>query len=166
MRAFWIALTLGVLLAFAPGASGGSDTVHTTLTGTCTLKNINNSIGTTLSTIVTCDAAGTCACRGTTKLAYHTESRYPATAPGGREQGHITATSAEGSVTLSVSGKRESGAMGTGTWTLGKVSGYAEFDFRKRGTYTVATKELSQIAGTTSSRVRITATLACWFCPS
>lgn len=164
MRISSIALLLGVVLALAPAASGGNTNIHTTLTGTCTLKNIDDSIGVTVSSVVTCDAAGTCACRGTTKLVYHTESKYPATAPGGRETGRLTATSTEGTVTVALAGKRASIALGTGTWTLGKVSGYSGFNLRKRGTYSVATKELSKIAGTTTSRVRITATLACWYC--
>jgi hypothetical protein len=164
MRISSIALLLGVMLALAPAAFGGNATVHTTLTGTCTLENHNNSIGTTLWSIITCDASGACACRGTTKLVYHTESKYPATAPGGREAGRITATSSGGSVILSLAGKRASITNGSGTWTLGKVSGYSGLAFRQRGTYTVTTKELSKVSGTTTSKVRITATLACWYC--
>ena len=165
MRISWVALAVGIVLAFAPAASGGgTTTVRTTLKGTCTLENRNNSIGTALWSIVTCDAAGTCACRGTTKLVFHTESKYPATSEGGREKGLLTATNAEGTVTVSLAGKRETAVLGHGTWTLGKVIGYSGFAFRKRGTYTVSTRELSAIVGTTSTNVQIKTTIVCLYC--
>src|ERR1700704_6006349 len=129
MRISWIVLSVVVMLALAQGAAGGTTKVNATLTGTCTYVNHNDSIGTTLYSIITCDTTGKCACKGATKLALHTEAKYFANRPTGTEKGSFAATSGTSTVSLTLTGKRQSNLQGGGTWRLGKVSGYAGTKF-------------------------------------
>ena len=88
----------------------------------------------------------------------------PGNGADGRETGTFVASGSIGTVTLNFKGTRTALGVGTGTWTLGKVKGYAGIKLVKGGSYSVTTKTISQIVGTLDSVVRITATFGCWAC--
>jgi hypothetical protein len=75
-------------------------------------------------------------------------------------------------VTLNLKGKREylttpkgaSFIQESGTWTLGKVTGYQGVPLTKSGIYKAIITTLSQVTGSKVTLVRIAGTFGCWNC--
>ena len=82
------------------------------------------------------------------------------------------ATGPQGTVTLNLRGKREymttpkgaSYIQATGTWTLGKVTGYQGVQLTKSGTYKSIITTTSHVALSKVTVVRIAGTFGCWNC--
>jgi hypothetical protein len=154
-----------VALTLVAAAVAGGVAVKVTLTGTCVQTNKLDGNGVLVSSTVTCDATGTCKCLAGTTLAYHVVSRSPGTGADGREQGRLTATSAEGTVRLSLLGVRTAAGVSTGKWTLGRTTGFHGLRFRSKGSYTMTARTTSNPATASATSVRISATVGCWQCP-
>jgi hypothetical protein len=162
-------MKVGLLVLCAAGAllaagSGGASEkmLQLTLNGRCSATDELDRNGALVATRVTCSATGTCRCSGTTKLTYRTASKEPGNGNAGRESGSIVASSPSGTVTLAFKGSRTATGEAKGTWTLGKIKGFAGTKLTRRGTYSVVTKTLSSVVGTKDTLVRLTATLSPW----
>jgi hypothetical protein len=145
------------------GASG-TPMRQAALKGTCTVATTLDADGVVIRGTLTCEAKGACICAGPTQLAYETATTSPGNGAPGREQGTLSASGAEGSVTLSLWGTRTGGGQSRGTWTLTRASGFSGVALTKRGTYTSQTTDLTSIPGTRTTTVEIAASIGCWDC--
>jgi hypothetical protein len=160
-------LVIGVLVAglvLVAGAAAGGSTVRASLGGRCTETDTFDSNGALKSASVACTASASCACPGSTRLAYSVTAVEPGTGAPGRESGTLTATGTAGTLTFRLSGKHSAIGGGTGTWTLVKSIGYQSVHLTRSGTYTTITTKLKQIPQTKTTTVKIAANLSCWQC--
>ena len=151
-------------LVLAGAASAGGQTVRTVMRGTCTQTNELDANGALLSLTLTCTASSACTCEGSTKLAYVTKATLRGNRAPGKESGTLVASGPTGSVTLLFQGTRTALSQGSGTWTLGKVTGFHGSSSTSHGTYRTQAKTLQSVTGTMNTLVSITATYACWDC--
>ena len=160
------ALGLCVLaaLAVAATASAGGGTVRTVLHGTCTQVNKLDANGVLLSLTLTCTASSACRCEGSAKLAYRTTAGLPGTGASGTESGSLVASGPAGSVTLLLRGSRTALGQGSGTWTLGQVTGLQGVKLARHGSYATQTTTVRAVTGTMNTVVSITASFGCWNC--
>ena len=167
------AVAVAVLgLALVAAASGATKTVQATLGGKCTEIDTLDHNGALASARNNCSTIAKGKFAGATQLALDTFEKESGTGAPGIEHGTLVATGPQGSVTLNLRGKRTymTTAKGspyiqeTGTWTLGKVTGYPGAHFSKTGTYSTMIKTLSTVTGTKVSLVKITGTFGCWNC--
>jgi hypothetical protein len=169
MKAAAPVVGLAVVLVMAATALAGGSTVTTTLAGVCTDHQTLDSNGALKSLTTTCKTSGKCSCTGSsntgpTKLIYTSKILAPGNGASGKETGTLVATSPSGTVTLNFAGKRTSLGVGTGTWTLGKVTGFKGITLARRGAYSVTTRTVSQVVGTFNSHVQMNAAFGCWAC--
>jgi hypothetical protein len=164
MKAALLVAGLAVTLVMTAVAAAGGKTVTSTLSGTCTDHQTLDPNGALKSLTTTCRTSGNCKCTTTTKLTYTSKILAPGNGASGKESGTLVATSPSGTVTLSFAGKRTSLGVGTGTWTLAKVTGFKGVPLTKRGTYAVTTKTVSQVVGSFNSIVKMNASFGCWAC--
>jgi hypothetical protein len=163
---------VGFALLAAVGASGAAKTVTATFAGKCTEIDTLDHNGALASEKNDCVTLAKGKFAGSTLLALTTTEKDSGTGAPGLEHGTLVATGPQGSVTLSLRGKRSymTTAKGnpyiqeTGTWTLGKVTGYTGVQFSKTGTYSAIVNTLSTITGTKVSNVKIAGTFGCWNC--
>ena len=120
--------------------------------------------GPVLSLTLTCTASAACTCEGSTKLAYRSEAHLPGNGAPGRESGSLVASGPTGSVTLIFNGTRTALGQGSGTWTLGQVTGFHGVRLATRGSYTTQTKTLQSVTGTMNTVVSVTGSYGCWNC--
>lgn len=151
-------------LALAAAASAGGQTVRTVMRGTCTQANRLDANGALLSLTLTCTASAACTCEGSTKLAYRSEAHLRGNGAPGRESGSLVASGPTGSVTLLFIGTRTALGQGSGTWTLGQVTGFHGVRLATRGSYTTQTKTLQSVTGTMNTVVSVTGSYGCWNC--
>jgi hypothetical protein len=164
MKAALLVAGLAAMLVMTAAASAGGKTVTSTLAGTCTDHQTLDSNGALKSLTTTCTTSGSCKCAGATKLTYTSKILEPGNGAAGKESGTLVAASPNGTVTLNFAGKRTSLGVGTGAWTLGKVTGFKGVSLAKRGAYAVTTKTVSQVVGSFKSIVRMNASFGCWAC--
>ena len=120
--------------------------------------------GAMLAQTVTCTASPPCRCDEATKLAYHGIAVLRGTGASGKESGSLMASGPAGSGRLLFKGTRTALGQGTGTWTLGKVTGLAGTKLVAHGTYSSQTNTLHAVAGTMNTVVSVNATYGCWNC--
>jgi hypothetical protein len=163
-------LVFALLTAF--GASAATKTVQATLTGKCTEIDTLDHNGALASARNNCSTVAKGKFAGATQLALATFEKESGTGAPGLQHGTLVATGPEGSVTLNLRGKREylttpkgaSYIQESGTWTLGKVTGYEGVQLTKTGTYKSIITTVSQVTGSKVTLVRIAGTFGCWNC--
>ena len=94
----------------------------------------------------------------------HGVAALPGTGAPGRESGSLVASGPAGSVTLLFRGARTALGQGSGTWTLGTVTGLAGAKLVAHGTYSTQTNTLHAVAGTMNTVVSVDSTYGCWNC--
>jgi hypothetical protein len=159
-------------LAAAVGASGAAKTVTATFGGKCTEIDTLDQNGALASERNNCVTVAKGKFAGATQLALDTFEKESGTGAPGLEHGTLVATGPQGSVTLNLRGKREymttpkgaSYIQETGTWTLGKVTGYQGVQLTKSGTYKSIITTLSHVTLSKVTVVRIAGTFGCWNC--
>ncbi len=157
MKHRYVSAALLAALVAAGVASAAGTPVHAVLTGKCVeVKNLD-ALGALKSLSYTCTARSS-------KFAYNAKAAEPGTGASGHETGTLVATGPAGSVTLEFKGTRTADGVSSGTWLLGKVTGYKGVRLTRHGSYQTSTKTLSTTLGTLDSVVRITATIGCWSC--
>ena len=67
-------------------------------------------------------------------------------------------------MTLLFKGTRTALGQGTGTWTLGKVTGLAGAKLVAHGTYSTQTDTLHTVTGTMTTVVSVNGIYGCWNC--
>jgi hypothetical protein len=163
---------LGFALLAAVGASGAAKTVQATLSGKCTEIDTLDHNGALASARNECSTVAKGKFAGATQLALDTFEKESGTGAPGLEHGTLLATGPQGSVTLNLRGKREymttpkgaSYIQETGTWTLGKVTGYQGVQLTRSGTYKSIITTTSHVALSKVTVVRIAGTFGCWNC--
>ena len=155
-------LVVGLILA--AGATAGGKNVQATLNGRCTETDTLDSNGALKSASIACTAAASCACAGSTQLAYSVTAVEPGTGAPGRESGTLTATGPTGILTFHLKGKHSAIGGGSGTWQLVKTVGYTGVQLSRAGTYTTTTQRLRQVPQSMTTIVRIATTMSCWRC--
>jgi hypothetical protein len=151
-------------LVLAADASAGGKTVRATLGGKCTETDTLDTNGALKSASITCIATASCACAGSTQLAYSVTAVEPGTGAPGRESGTLTATGPPGTLTFRLSGKHTAVGGGSGMWQLVKIVGYKDVQLSRTGTYSTTTQRLKQIPQSMTTLVRIATNLSCWRC--
>jgi hypothetical protein len=172
MKRGLLVVIVGCALVAAVGASGAAKTVTATLSGKCTEIDTLDHNGALASARNNCATTAKGRFAGATQLALGTFEKESGTGAPGLEHGTLVATGSQGSVTLNLHGKRTymTTAKGTpyiqetGTWTLGKVTGYPGVQFSRSGTYSTVITTLSTVTGTKVSLVKIAGTFGCWNC--
>ena len=163
---------LGFALIAAVGAWGATKTVQATFAGKCTEIDTLDHNGALASAKNNCSTVAKGKFAGSTQLTLETFEKESGTGAPGLEHGTLVATGPQGSVTLNLRGKREylttpkgaSFIQESGTWTLGKVTGYQGVPLAKSGTYKAIISTLSQVTGSKVTVVRIAGTFGCWNC--
>jgi hypothetical protein len=161
-------------LVAAVGASGAAKTVTATFVGKCTELDTLDHNGALASARNDCSTLARGRFAGATQLALATFEKERGTGAPGVLHGTLVATGPQGSVTLVLRGKRTylttpKGApyvQETGTWTLGKVTGYPGVQLARSGLYSTIIKTVSAVAGTKVSLVKVTGSFGCWNCGS
>jgi hypothetical protein len=172
MKRGLLVAAIGFALVSSVSASGATKTVQAKLGGKCTEIDTLDHNGALASARNNCSTTAKGKFAGATSLALDTFEKESGTGAPGLEHGTLVATGPQGTVTLNLRGKREymttpkgaSYIQETGTWTLGKVTGYPGVQMSKSGTYTVTITTLSQIVGTKVTNVRAAGTFGCWNC--
>ena len=174
MKRGLLVAVVGFALVAAVGALAATKMVTATFAGKCTEIDTLDHNGALASEKNECVTTAKGEFAGATLLALSTSEKDSGTGAPGIEHGTLVATGPQGSVTLNLRGKRTymTTAKGnpyiqeTGTWTLGKVTGYPVAQLSKTGTYSAIIKTLSTITGTKVSNVKIAGTFGCWNCGS
>jgi hypothetical protein len=138
--------------------------VKTVLRGSCTQVNKLDQNGAMVAETVSCTASSACRCDGSTTLTYRDVAVLPGTGASGRESGSLVASGPAGSVTLLFKGTRTSLGQGTGTWTIGRVTGLTGVKLVAHGAYSTQTNTLHAVTGTMNTVVSIDAAYGCWSC--
>lgn len=170
-RAVCVAV-LGFALVASVGASAASKTVQATFGGKCTEIDTLDNNGALASARNNCSTVAKGKFAGASQLALATFEKERGTGSPGIEHGTLVATGPQGSVTLDLRGKREylttpkgaSYIQDSGTWTLGKVTGYTGVRLARSGTYKTIVTTLSQVTGSKVTVVRIAGAFGCWNC--
>jgi hypothetical protein len=155
---------LAVVLVLATGATAGGNTVRATLSGKCTETDTLDSNGALKSASIACTASASCACAGSTQLAYAVTAVEPGNGDPGREAGTLTASGPAGTLSFRLSGTHSAVGGGSGTWRLVKAAGYKGVQLTKAGTYTTTNQRVRQIPQSMTTIVKIAASLSCWRC--
>jgi hypothetical protein len=171
-RGLLAVVVAGLALAVAVGASGAAKTVTATFTGKCTEIDTLDHNGALASARNNCSTLAKGRFAGATQLELGTFESESGTGAPGVVHGTLLVTGPQGSVTLALRGKRtymttSKGApyiQETGTWTLGKVSGYPGVQLSRSGAYSTIIKTLSTVTGTKVSLVKVTGSFGCWNC--
>jgi hypothetical protein len=166
VKQFLVVLGLIAALVLAVSAAAGTRTVTANLTGQCHEVDTLDQLGVLKYFVLTCNASGPCKCQGATHLAYTSVARLSGTGASGREHGTLVASGPAGSVTLSFKGTLTSLGVGTGTWTLGKKTGFSGVKLTTHGSYTTTTKTTATVTGTQQTSVKVAASFGCWACAS
>ena len=174
MKRGFTAAVLGLALVVTVGASAASKTVQATFTGKCTELDTLDRNGALALAHNNCSAVAKGRFAGATRLALTTFEKESGTGAPGVEHGTLVATGPRGTVTLQLEGKRQyltpskgaSSIEDSGTWTLGKVTGYLGVQLAKRGSYKAMVTTLSQVTGSKVTLVRVAGTFGCWSCAS
>jgi hypothetical protein len=172
MKRALVVAVLGFALLAAMGASAASKTVQATFSGKCTEIDTLDHNGALASARNNCSTVAKGKFAGATQLALETFEKESGTGAPGLEHGTLVVTGPQGSVTLNLRGKREymvtpkgaSYIQESGTWMLGKVTGYQGVQMTKTGTYKSIITTLSHVAGSKVTLVRIAGTFGCWNC--
>jgi hypothetical protein len=171
MKRGFVVAVLGFALVIAVGASAAAKTVQATFTGKCTELDTLDHNGALASARNNCNAVAKGKFGGATQLTLTTFEQERGTGAPGVEHGTLVATGPQGTVTLQLRGKREyltakgaSEIQDSGTWTLGKVSGYKGVPLAKSGSYKANVTTLSQVTGSKVTVVRVAGTFGCWSC--
>jgi hypothetical protein len=163
---------LGLALVGAVGSSAAAKTVQATFAGRCTEIDTLDHNGALAFAHNNCSTVAKGKFEGATQLALAMFEKESGTGAPGVEHGTLVATGPQGTVTLELKGKREytTTAKGTsliqdsGTWTLGKVSGYQGVQLAKSSSYKAIVTTLSQVTGSKVTLVRVSGTFGCWSC--
>ena len=172
MKRGLVAAVLGFALVVAVGASAAAKNVQASFTGKCTELDTLDHNGALASARNNCSAVARGNFAGATQLALATFEKERGTGAPGVEHGTLVATGPKGTVTLELRGKREylatakgaSSIQDSGTWTLGKVTGYQGVPLAKSGSYKAIVTTLSQVTGSKVTIVRVAGTFGCWNC--
>jgi hypothetical protein len=167
-----VAAVLGFALIAAVGALAATKTVTATFAGKCTEIDTLDQNGALAFAHNNCNTTAKGKFAGATQLALDTFEKESGTGAPGVEHGTLVATGPQGTVTLDLKGKREylttpkgaSFIQESGTWTLGKVTGYQGVSLAKNGTYKAIITTLSQVTGSKVTLVRVAGTFGCWNC--
>jgi hypothetical protein len=170
-RGFAVAV-LGFALVAAVGASAAAKTVQATLTGKCTETDTLDHNGALAFAHNDCSTVAKGKFAGATQLTLATFEKETGTGAPGAEHGTLVATGPQGTVTLVLKGKREylttpkgaSYIQDSGTWTLGKVTGYEGARLAKSGAYKAIVTTLSHVTGSKVTLVRVAGSFGCWNC--
>jgi hypothetical protein len=172
MKRGLLVAVVGFALVAAVGALGATKTVTATFGGKCIEIDTLDHNGALAYAHNNCSTTAKGKFTGATQLALETFEKESGTGAPGLEHGTLVATGPQGSVTLNLKGKREylttpkgaSFIQESGTWTLGKVTGYQGVPLSKSGTYKATITTLSQVTGSKVTLVRIAGTFGCWNC--
>jgi len=170
-RALLVAV-LGFALVLAVGATAAAKTVQASFTGKCKEIDTLDHNGALASARNECSTTARGKFAGATRLALASFEKERGTGAPGLEHGTLVATGPQGTVTLDLKGKREylttskgaSYIQESGTWTLGKVTGYAGVRLARSGSYKTIISTLSQVTGSKVTLVRVAGTFGCWNC--
>jgi hypothetical protein len=172
MKRGLLVAVVGFALVAAVGALAATKMVTATFAGKCTEIDTLDHNGALAFAHNNCSTTAKGKFAGATQLALVTFEKESGTGAPGIEHGTLVATGPQGTVTLNLRGKRQNmttpkGASfieESGTWTLGKVTGYQGVPLTKTGTYKAIITTLSQVTGSKVTLVRIAGTFGCWNC--